>query len=83
MDNVAPRKVTHSKEKDITDGDVTQSNRQHIPSSVEDDTSKRKKSFVNIPSTNPNTTTWQQQSMNFQPMDNDGKFNSSIILIQD
>lgn len=73
MDNVTQRNVTHSKEKDTTDGDVTQSNRQHIPSSVEEDTSKRKKSFVNIPATNSNTTTWQQQSMNFQPMDNDGK----------
>lgn len=84
MDNVtSQRNVTHSKEKDITDGDVTQSNRQHnMLSSVDDDTSKRKKSSVNHPTTNPNTTTWQQQSMNFQQMDNDGEFNSyrSIVL---
>ncbi|XP_037032835.1 patronin isoform X7 [Bradysia coprophila] len=70
MDNVTQRNVTHSKEKDTTDGDVTQFNRQQIQS-VEDDTSKRKKSFVNIPPANPKTTTWQQQSMNFQQIDND------------
>lgn len=72
MDNVSIRNIIHSKEKDMTDGDIT--NIYNTPVSYEDDVPKRKtSSFATLP--NPKQTTWQQQSVtNLQQSDNDGEF---------
>lgn len=70
MDNVSIRNIIHSKEKDMTDGDVT--NIYNTPVSYEvDDIPKRKTSSF---ATLPKQTTWQQQSAtNLQQSENDGE----------
>lgn len=72
MDNVSIRNLIHSKEKDQTDGDIT--NIYNTPVTYEDDVPKRKvSSFATLP--NPKQTTWQQQSVtNLQQSGNDGEF---------
>lgn len=58
--------------KDIIDGDITMQQPTAIASIASDDIvqpSVRKTSF----SANPNTTTWQQQSVNYQKVDHPSK----------
>lgn len=72
MDNVSTRNVIHSKEKDMTDGDITQIHKNLASKSIDDsaiDIPKRKTSFAAVL---PNTTTWQQQSVNIQQLENNG-----------
>lgn len=72
MENVSMNKTVHSKEIDHTDGDMTpQSYRNTSHSNVSDEEiPKRKTSFATL----PNTTTWQQQSANYQPLEIDGNY---------
>lgn len=89
MDNLSLRNIIHSKEKDTppassssgfssagtTDPDTARSPHHHhhhrltSTVSVDEDTTKRKTSFATL----PNTTTWQQQSINYHQSDNSGK----------
>lgn len=61
------RNITHSKDRDLIDGDMSN---QFKSVTVDDDQAVsqpvRKTSFATL----PNTTTWQQQSINFQSPDN-------------
>lgn len=72
MDNVSLRNIIHSKEKDTNgasaDIDIQSQRVSGAAISLEEDTSKRKTSFATL----PNTTTWQQQSVNYQQIDNNG-----------
>lgn len=88
MNNVSLNNIIHSKEKDSTDGDMSRiysnSPSLYAASSTDDnDIPKRKTSFTSAPQQIPsNTTTWQQQAINLQQIENDGnhiEFSNEII----
>lgn len=60
------RNITHSKDKDLTDGDMSNQFKS-VPVAADHAVTPpvRKTSFATL----PNTTTWQQQSVNYQSPD--------------
>lgn len=68
-----------SHSKDILDGDITVQQQSGNVSIISDDGAQpvRKTSFATL----PNTTTWQQQSVNYQKVDHQGKCNSECLCV--
>lgn len=73
---ISLRSITYSKEKDLTDGDMTNQFKSEVATDHATSTPVRKKSFVAL----PNTTTWQQQSVNYQHADNNSKYSHYFWL---
>lgn len=71
---VSLRNITHSKEKDSTDGDMSHQFKSAPSVDQTTVTPVRKTSFATL----PNTTTWQQQSANYQHSES----NSELYLFQ-
>lgn len=71
--------TTDLHSKDIIDGDITMQQPSANASIVSDDAVQpvRKTSFATL----PNTTTWQQQSVNYQKADHSSKFFTVTIKI--